>query len=94
MFYLPGKTWPEKHLMEETLKQREFADLAHWGITDDQIRNYCNQALAAGKHSEIFTLSRELGIDEKIVYSDIVRLYKVTHSAEIENINNEIRSLM
>ena len=51
-------------------------------------------ALAAGKHSEIFTLSRGLGIDEKIVYSDVVRLYKVTHSTEIDTINNAIRNLM
>lgn len=94
MFYLPGTTWPEKHLMEETLNQPDFADLANWGINDDEIRNYCNMALAAGKHSEIYTLSRELGIDDKIVYSDIVRLYKATHSAEIANINNAIRGLM
>lgn len=94
MFYLPGTTWPEKHLMEETLKQTDFASLANWGISDDEIRHYCNMALAAGKHSEIFTLSRGLGIDEKIVYSDVVRLYKVTHSTEIDTINNAIRNLM
>lgn len=94
MFYLPGTTWPEKHLMEETLRQADFAILANWGITDNEIRNYCNMALASGKHSEIFTLSRELGIDEKIVYSDVVRLYKTTHSTEIDDINNAILSLM
>ena len=55
---------------------------------------YCNKALAAGKHREIYTLSSELGIDEKIVYSDVVRFYKATHSAEIANINNAIRGLM
>ena len=94
MFYLPGTTWPEKHLMEETLKQPDFAGLANWGIEADEIRSYCNMALAAGKHSEIFTLSRRLGIDEKIVYSDVVRFYKASHSEEIDDINNTIRSIM
>lgn len=94
MFYLPGTTWPEKHLMEETLRQADFSVLKNWGITDNEIRNYCNIALTSGKHNEIYTLSKELVIDEKIVYSDVVRLYKTTHSKEIDEINSAIQKLI
>lgn len=94
MSYLPGNTWPEKHLLNDILCQNSFSGLNEWGISEDDLKSYCQEALSAGKHNEIYTLSNKLGIEKQTVYSDVVRFYKRNHHDEIKAINDFIRNLM
>lgn len=92
--YLPGNTWPEKHLLEDILRYDDYSNLNEWGITNDMIKSYCREALAAGKHNELYTLSNKLGIDSSTVYLDMVRFYKHNHPDEIRMINEFIYKLI
>ncbi len=94
MSYLPGNTWPEKHLLDETLKTQDFSLLEHWGIEDSVLLSYLKEAIAAGKHNEFYTLSKKIGMDKQTVFIDVVRLYKKNHPEEIRDINGFIRKLL
>ena len=94
MSYLPGDTWPEKHLLQEVLEQDDYNALSNWGVGADMIKQYCEEAIAAGKHNEIYTLSQKLGLDKTQVYIDVVRFYRNIHEDEISTTNEFIRNLL
>ena len=60
--YLPGDIWPEAWLMQagkETLD-----DLVAWVKSDlDLVVEALNKGTKAGKHSELLTAGKELGLD-------------------------------
>ena len=93
--YIPGDSWPELVLVKEALRVDDLNDLAqNLGIPAEDIRDVLEEALAAGKHNEFFTLSRRVCLSVPQVRSDIIRLYKRTHTDTITNIIESIQMLL
>ena len=93
--YLPGNEWPEKILIENTLRASDKSSLAEiWGIDTNEIVNCLEIALVAEKHSEFFALSKTLALDTSQVRLDVMRFYKVQYPAQAKMIENPIRSLL
>ena len=94
MSYLPGETWPEKYLLEKVLEQDDFSTLEDWGVDNNDIKRYCNEAISSGKHNEFYTLGQRLGMDKQLVYIDVVRFFKKNHPDEVSKINSFIHNLL
>ncbi len=94
MSYLPGETWPEKYLLEKVLEQDDFSTLEDWGVDNNDIKRYCNEAISSGKHNEFYTLGQKLGMDKQLVYIDVVRFFKKNHPDEVSKINSFIHNLL
>ncbi len=94
LLYLPGSTWPEKYLLEQTLEETDFSALDNWGVKDDSLKDYCRTAIASGMHNEFYNLSKKLGMEKNVVFIDIVRFYKKNHPDEIRAINDSIRNIL
>lgn len=69
--FLPSETWPEKWLLETFSTILSDSHVKFLGGTIHQISTFIRTALRAGKHSEFFSLSEQLGLDEESVISYI-----------------------
>ncbi|WP_420640465.1 ATP-dependent nuclease [Candidatus Leptofilum sp.] len=57
--YLPGSEWPEKWIL--TQDKYVFNLLSdEFGVSDQELNQFIDEALLAGKHNEFWTLSRKL----------------------------------
>ena len=83
VLFLPGDTWPEKWLLQEAISvlgsDNLFGDMSGtakaWGLeTDDQLREFLEQASLADKHNEFFELAELLELDVDRVRDDICRM--------------------
>lgn len=93
--YLPGETWPEKYLIQETLNTEDKKDLSEdWGTQETNIAQILEQAKLAEKHSEFYTLAECTSLDENRVRADIIRFYKKNHAEEITQMCCEIERLL
>lgn len=95
LHYLPGTIWPEKYLIEETLRQDGHTGLCtQWGESEEDVVAFLEEALNAGKHSEFYSLACNLQLDEAQVRADIIRFYKSTHPEVIFEIEAAIREIL
>lgn len=93
--YLPGNIWPEKHLIEEAIRQDNHESLcSQWGLNEATITGYLEEALNAGKHSEFYSLSQNLQLEIEQTRADIIRFYRSTHPDDVNLIEDSIRQLL
>ena len=93
--YLPGEIWPEKHLIEDTLRQANHDTLCEqWGLNDSDLVSFLEEALNADKHSEFYTLSLRVQLGIEQVRSDVIRFYKEKHAEDVSDIEQAISSLL
>ena len=93
--YLPGETWPERYLIQETLNAENKNDLSDdWGTQEVDIPQILEQAKLAAKHSEFYILAECTSLDEDRVREDIIRLYKKNHAEEITQMRCKIERLL
>ncbi len=94
--YLPGTDWPEKVIVISA-KEMNNLDLLlnEWGCkTTQNIYDYLEEALIAGKHNEFYSISKKVRLDEKQVRTDLMRLFKDNNSDEVERIVKRIKDLL
>lgn len=93
--YLPGETWPERYLIQETLNAENKNDLSDdWGTQEVDIPQILEQAKLAAKHSEFYILAECTSLDEDRVRADIIRFYKKNHAEEITQMRCKIERLL
>ncbi len=73
LYFLPGDTWPEKWLMEQItqLEIGELADLLK--CSENELYSYAEEAMAEGKHNEIYSMRINLSLDVNYLTSTITR---------------------
>lgn len=92
--YLPGDDWPEKFLIEISAKET-ISDLAEiWQINNEKLVEFFDESILAGKHNELFCLSRKLSQDMTVVRNDIIRVVSDKRLREFANIENLIRRVL
>ena len=95
LLYLPGNTWPEKYLLEELKSQQDKSYLeCNWDAGSDEIVDFVNAALTAGKHNEFYTLANNLSLNKRDVVRDVIMHYKMTHQNEVSLLISSIRQLL
>lgn len=93
--YIPGETWPEKELVESALHADSLDWLSKaWDIPIEDIQVILEEALAAGKHNEFFTINKRVCLSIEQIRVDVIRFYKQTHSEQIDAIIAAIRQLL
>lgn len=85
MGYLPGNTWPEAWLMK--IGEEVLDDLATLvGSDPDSVAEALDKGAKAGKHSELFTAGKELGLERedflRIIAGAVTRKFP-EHFAEV-----------
>lgn len=90
--YLPGDCNPEKYLLQSIINasNKQYLEQA-WSKTPDEIINFCNKGIAAGTHSEFWTIHNLLALPQNTVINDILRFYKHTYGSEISIIEGYLR---
>ena len=95
MYYLPGKAWPEKCLVEFVIQKGEFIYFANrWETNESILLTYFEQGLAAGKHNEFFEISSKVHLPKDSIVTDIVGFYKEYNDAEIHDIREAILKIL
>lgn len=82
LHFLPGKSWPEKWLLDEAIAFLEndvIGDPSNtataWGVeSDDDVLQLLIEARQADKHDEFFELSKAVELDADRVREDVCRL--------------------
>jgi len=87
LHYLPGDSWPEKWLVEQTVAQTDFSSLLNiWQTDSPNLHTILDEALRAGKHNEFFSLSENLHLSKERVQSDIIRFVVENAAAEFSDV--------
>ena len=95
LYYLPGKTWPEKWLIDQALSCPNRSELQRgWGTGPEKIRGFLTEALRAGKHKEFHKLHEMLHRDKDQVCSDIIRYVKNQRNDLIQPVLNTVKNLL
>ena len=93
--YLPGDNWPEYELIKEALTAENYDFLVlSWDTTKEEVKSALEEALAAGKHNEFYTLSTKMCLKLDQVRSDIIKFYKQTHTEIINTIVEQIEAAL
>jgi predicted ATPase len=95
LLFLPGQTWPERWLLQ-ALQSTDCAPLASFlKLSEDEFRQYLEDAISAEEHDEIYTLANQLSIkDPKSVCCTLVN--HLTHSEphHFQSITEKIAQLL
>jgi hypothetical protein len=92
--FLPGKTWPEKWIMQ-TLKSLDITSLAIiFKISNDELYSYIDEALSAGKHNEFYTLAKSLSLDIQNVCCTVARWLSENKPDEFLQLKGTIETLL
>ena len=94
LLYLPGRQWPEKELIEETLRNNLDALVDIWESPKEDIIAFLEQALTAGKHNEFYNLSNSLCLPLSQVRADIIKNYKRYHNDIIASFIDKITAIL
>ena len=94
--FLPGNEWPEKVMLEGIINQNDFTRLLEdFNVdSDEQMRQYINKALVAGKHHELYELASILHLNVSEVQTSVVRQYKVHSMAMFQSILDVINQAL
>ena len=94
LFYLPGDEWPEKYLVSlaENEALVELAGL--WQIDRDALEGIFDEAIAAGKHNEFYTLQEKLVQKVDVIRNDVVREVSSKATQDFAELENAIRRLL
>lgn len=94
--FLPGNEWPEKVMLESIINQNDFTRLLEdFNVdSDEQMRQYINKALVAGKHHELYELASNLHLNVSEVQTSVVRQYKVHSMAMFQSILDVINQAL
>ena len=94
LFYLPEDEWPEKYLVSlaENEALVELAGL--WQIDRDALEGIFDEAIAAGKHNEFYTLQEKLVQKVDVIRNDVVREVSSKATQDFAELENAIRRLL
>ncbi len=96
LHYIIGDAWPELSIIKSLLDSDMIGELTiRWGATnDEEVKQFLEQALAAGKHKEFYTLSQRLSLDEVTVRVDCAQHLKRVCPEECTAICEQIEQLL
>ena len=93
--YLPGTHWPEKVLIENAKNEVDRSYLLQeWDAAENDVAEYLERATVAGKHNEFFSLSQDLQLPLETVRRDVIRFFKHTNIAAVDEVIASIRELL
>lgn len=93
--YIPGENWPENVLISDVLQADDLSMLvSSWDTPNDEIQVAMEQALAAGKHNEFYSLHGSICLSLEQIRTDIIRFYKHRHPDEVSSIVDVIRQVL
>ena len=88
--YLPGDAWPEAWLIatrgETTFERFE----TEYGLSRDQTVDILDAGMRAGKHNEIFEISRRINCDDQILLYHLVKAALLNAPKETDRIRSTI----
>jgi len=82
MLFFPGRSWPEKWLLDSVIGEIQSGGgggigniVDVWGLSSEQeLLEICKQANLAHKHYEFFEMSNLVGLDVQCIRTDIIRV--------------------
>jgi predicted ATPase len=99
LFYLPGKVWPEKWLLETAITHFEnpanddLDNLAKaWGVdSKDEVLSFLKEANLTEKHNEFFELSNIVKLDVNRIREDLCRCVLLLSPNSFSELINSIQ---
>lgn len=93
--YLPGECWPERYIIEKATNEIVCRELAEkWDATAEEITEFFEKALAAGKHNEFYSISESVHLDLEAVRNDIISLVKKTSPKAVSHVREKVKELL
>lgn len=92
--YLPGTVWPEKYIvtMGKNFAVKDLAQL--WRIEQQELCGLLDDALMAGKHKEMYSLSESTSQNIAIIQNDIIRCLSNMKTEEFVQIEQAIEKVL
>jgi predicted ATPase len=93
--YMPGNDWPEKWLFDQAIENFETLKTSAaetWRLSNEnELREFLERAVAAGKHNEFHTLATKLSLPEETVRRELTAALRRSSPEEFEKLADRVR---
>ncbi len=93
--YLPGSSWPEKHILEKIKQSDSYIRLsALWNVENTDVENFVEAALLEECHQELHKLACSVNMSKELVMQNVFNEYKEVCIDDIHEIEQKIETVL
>lgn len=92
LFFLPGKDWPEKWVLEKSLNNKKDYLVSHFGCDEKKVVDLIKKGLRQDKHDEFYYISKELQLDPDYARQIFIDNLSKNFSRLLNNVQSTINN--
>ena len=91
--YLPGSEWPEKWILAQD--KSVFSPLSNeFGVREQELNQFIDEALLAGKHNEFWTLAQKLNREVTYIRARFCKCAIESNPSESKRLRETVRKFL